>query len=124
MLDRLRPDDLTALADLIADRLLDGGVPAPPARLIDAGEVARRFAVSAQWARDHADELGAVRLGDGPRPRLRFDPAKVTAALTARQTGETSNGPATLAVPPGAGARRRRRTVAGSQLLPMRGAKA
>lgn len=49
--------------------------------LIDATEVARRYGVSRDWVYDHADELGAIRLGDGPSPRLRFDPARVESAL-------------------------------------------
>lgn len=40
---------------------------------IDAAQVARRFSLSRDYVYEHADELGAVRLGDGPRARLRFD---------------------------------------------------
>jgi hypothetical protein len=52
--------------------------------LIDASEVARRFGVDRQWVYQHAQELGAVRLGDGDRPRLRFAPARVADVLTPR----------------------------------------
>lgn len=41
---------------------------------LDAQEVARRLGVSREWVYEHADELGASRIGSGPRPRLRFPP--------------------------------------------------
>ena len=47
-------------------------------RLLTASEVAARFSVDRSWVYAHARELGVVRIGDGPRPRLRFDPAVVT----------------------------------------------
>lgn len=49
--------------------------------LIDATEVARRLGCSRDHVYAHADELGAVRVGTGPRPRLRFDPAVVSERL-------------------------------------------
>lgn len=74
-----------AVARRVVELLRDEGLAAPPEpRLLDAAEVATRFGVSAEWVRDHADDLGAVRLGDGPRPRLRFDPDAVRKALSAR----------------------------------------
>jgi hypothetical protein len=48
---------------------------------IDAAEVARRYSLSRDFVYEHADELGAVRIGSGPKGRLRFDPAKVVEAL-------------------------------------------
>jgi hypothetical protein len=75
---------LERLADLLAPRIADALRGASAAELIDAAEVARRFGVSAEWARDHRAELGAIRLGDGPRPRLRFDPKEVAAVLRRR----------------------------------------
>ena len=45
--------------------------------LIDAREVARRFGLSRSTVYEHAAELGAIRLGDGPKARLRFDPQTV-----------------------------------------------
>lgn len=39
---------------------------------LDALEVARRLGVSREWVYEHAEELGATRLGSGRRPRLRF----------------------------------------------------
>jgi len=114
---RLHRDDLVALADLVADRLAarlaGAGFPLIPSAgkesapasavgavsgaatglpaLLTAAEVAERFGVSAEWVRDHADDLGVVRLGDGPRPRLRFDAETVAAALTSRAGGGESD---------------------------------
>lgn len=74
-----------AVARRVVELLRDEGLAAPAEpRLLDAAEVAERFGVSAEWVRDHADDLGAVRLGDGPRPRLRFDADAVREALSAR----------------------------------------
>jgi hypothetical protein len=48
---------------------------------IDASEVSRRFGLSRSWVYAHARQLGAVPIGSGPRPRLRFDPRVVADAL-------------------------------------------
>jgi len=42
-------------------------------RLLTAAEVAHRFGVHRTWVYAHADDLGVVRLGAGPRAPLRFD---------------------------------------------------
>jgi hypothetical protein len=72
--------DLDLLVDRIAERLLErvqaaaGTATAPGVHaLVDASTVARSLGVSRQWVYEHRDELGAQRLGDGSRPRLRFD---------------------------------------------------
>lgn len=52
--------------------------------MLTARQVAARFNVERSWVYAHADELGVVRLGRGPRPRLRFDPAVVAQHLLAR----------------------------------------
>jgi hypothetical protein len=57
----------------------------PAGGLLTASEVAEAFHVTRGWVYAHADELGAIRLGDGPRPRLRFDPAVVTQRLQQRR---------------------------------------
>lgn len=49
--------------------------------LVDAAEIARRFNVSREYVYEHAAELGAVRLGHGPKARLRFDPEHAAEAL-------------------------------------------
>ena len=85
------------------------------APLLDAADVARRLGRSREWVYRHADELGAVRLGDGERPRLGFEPAKVAALRDACGTGRRTAAKRTMP-----------RVVApvnglGADLLPIRG---
>jgi hypothetical protein len=47
---------------------------APGSELVGPAELGRRLGMSSQWVRDHHQELGGVRHGDGPRPRYWFDP--------------------------------------------------
>ena len=86
--------------------------------LVDAAELARRLSVPASWVYRHADELGAVRLGDGPKAGVRFDPAEAAARLAARRARERPVDP-----PRRSTSRERRqptgeRTAAGARLLP------
>ncbi len=69
------------VAELVADRIRE------PLRLLDTRTVARMLAVSEEWVREHAAELGAIRVGDGPNGALRFDAARVRAALERRRLG-------------------------------------
>jgi len=108
------PDDLATLADLVADRL--AARLTAPAELIDAREAGRRLGRSAVWARRHADQLGAVRLGDGNRPRLAF-PAHQLTALAARLDRSASPEPETPAQP--APPRRHRDRSAGTTTEPV-----
>jgi hypothetical protein len=128
---RLAAEDLELLADLVAERVLDrmGAAPAsdaPPA-LIDAAEVARRLSKTPAWVREHADELGVIRLGDGPRPRLAFDPDRVAAALGSDDRLHREQAPRAPDVPAQPAVRRRRRRTANGHhpdLLPIRGTRA
>ena len=67
------------VAELVSDRMRT------PFRLMDTKGVASMLAVSEEWVREHAAELGAVRVGDGPKGALRFDAARVRAALERRR---------------------------------------
>ncbi len=69
------------LIERLGERLRDSGPgtgPSTPA-LIDPAEAARRLGRTRRWIYEHADELGAIRLGTGPRPRLMFDPEQFAA---------------------------------------------
>jgi hypothetical protein len=70
--------EIEAVATRVADLLKE---QQSNPELVDATAIARRFGVSRDFVYQHANELGAVRLGDGPKARLRFDPAKVGRAL-------------------------------------------
>ncbi len=52
-----------------------------PSGLVDAQDVADDLKVERDWVYAHARELGAVRLGDGPKARLRFDLQRVRDGL-------------------------------------------
>ncbi|HEY6636416.1 MAG TPA: hypothetical protein VIZ61_01925 [Solirubrobacterales bacterium] len=54
--------------------------------LLGPQELARRLGRSRTWVYDHASELGAIRVGNGRKPRLLFDPDLVRERL-ARQPG-------------------------------------
>lgn len=85
--------------------------------LVDAVELARRFGIERSWVYTHAIELGAVKLGNGAKPRLRFDPG--VAARVLRKVGEVP-----AADPPArSGKRAGQPRGAGSraELLPIRG---
>lgn len=77
---------------------------------VNAAEVARRFAVDRSWVYAHAAQLGAIRLGEGPRARLRFDLRVVAEALAAPPAPQRVPAPARV---------RRRRSPARHALLPV-----
>src|SRR3954471_25003910 len=70
--------DVEAIARRVAE-LLRGG--AASAQYVDASTIARRFGVTRAWVYQHKTELGAVPLGSGPKPRLRFDITRVPQLL-------------------------------------------
>jgi hypothetical protein len=121
---RLADDQLVELAELVADaiaaRVRGAAASQPTLRLVDAQAVADRYGVERSWVYAHADELGAVRLGDGPRGRLRFDLEEAGRRLTACSAGRESDRsePAKSQ-----GSARRRRPGSGTSvpLLPIRG---
>ncbi len=49
--------------------------------LLTVAEVATRLRVNSSWVYAHQAELGAIKLGTGPKARLRFDPHVVEAQL-------------------------------------------
>jgi len=85
---RLAPTLVEAIAQRVAELLRAELHPAP--RLLTPSEVADRFAVSRTWVYEHATELGAIRLGDGPKARLRFDPDRVRRVLRREPEKDTA----------------------------------
>jgi hypothetical protein len=112
-------DAIDRLADEIANRLatrLGGLVPARPELLVDASEIARIYGKTRSWVYQHSGELGAIRLGSGPRPRLGFSPARVAQTLAATKAVEEPE-----RAPPSRPRRKRTgRTPDGVPLLPVR----
>lgn len=54
-----------------------------PAVLMTVKELARHLKLNPAWVYEHAEELGAIRTGNGPKARIRFDPHTATEALRA-----------------------------------------
>lgn len=113
---RLAPESIEALATRLAELLgRDAGdEEVGEETMLTASEVSRRWGVSRRWVYDHAEALGAVRLGGGPRPRLRFDAAEVAERLgapastprprkadTRRSSGSSENRRSDSLSPPG-----------------------
>jgi hypothetical protein len=88
--------------------------------LVDVQAVADYLSVSPGYVYEHADELGARRLGTGPRARLRFSLDEVDERLSACTAGRESRAPdpAPRAV---SRPRRRRELGTSTELLPIRG---
>lgn len=113
-----------ALVDAVAARvveLLDQcDRPQPCQQLLSAAELAHVLGVSRSTVYEHARELGAVRLGNGTRARLRFDVEQARREWTSREASERSEPPDP---PVPAGVRRRRQrgaTQSDDELLPVR----
>lgn len=86
------------MVELIARRVVEllraEPVVAPGApRMLSAAEVAARIGRSRDFVYDHAADLGALRLGDGPRARLSFDAEVVEEWVTRRRPSGRSNRP-------------------------------
>ncbi len=77
----LSPDAIEHIAQRVAQLLQDDTQP-QPSRLVDAEQLARHYHLSRTWVYQHAQALGAIRLGTGPKARLRFDLDRVAATLT------------------------------------------
>lgn len=113
----LTPEQLDVVAQRVA-ALLQPAVPTV-VPLVDARTVAQALGVSRDTVYARAEELGGQRVGDGERPRWRFDLEKALDAWTHRSSSEESEG---VLSPASTGATRRRRQQrkgSGRQLLPI-----
>jgi hypothetical protein len=107
----LAPESVRAVAHAVVELLADTQPPA--GRLVDAAQLADLLGVERSWVYEHAERLGAFRIGDGPRGRLRFDPETALAAWKAR---DPEPAPEPAPRPP-----RRRTRPRGPELLPIGG---
>jgi predicted DNA-binding transcriptional regulator AlpA len=74
--------DVRAIAEAVVDVLAERGLvvyagPSPSARVLKVREVSRLLGRSAPWVYEHATELGAIRMGNGPKARIGFDIATI-----------------------------------------------
>jgi hypothetical protein len=107
-----------ALVEAVALRVLDLLGERRTPRLVGAQQLAGILGVARSTVYEHAADLGAVEVGGGTRPRLRFDVDRALAAWTVRCSSEQSHEPKQPA--PTGGSRRRRpdRLGSGVPLLP------
>lgn len=105
---RLHPKDIEAIAERIVDRLIEQGRPSAGIGLATAADVARLYGVTPSWVYANKKRLGAVKLGDGPKARLRFDLEQVDEELRPRTASHSRprqrmrrGRPRTTALPPG-----------------------
>jgi hypothetical protein len=110
----LAPGTIEQIAQRVAE-LLKHHQP-HPANLIDANELARRTGLSRAWIYENAELLGAIRIGTGPKPRLRFDPDALGAATLAGPTKQPQPDP-----PAKPRRRPRQPPTSDVELLPIRG---
>jgi hypothetical protein len=101
--------------DAIAQRVIERLRGRTAGDLIDAKELAARLGVRPEWVYAHARELGALRLDDGPRARLRFDPALVRQAMS--RMGEAERPPPDEPQPERRGRARRSALPPGAKLI-------
>ena len=88
---KLDPQTIEAIAGRVVELLERRGL-AGGSELVDAAELARRLGIERSWVYTHAIELGAVKLGSGAKPRLRFDP-QVAARVLQRVGDEPAAAP-------------------------------
>lgn len=74
----LNAEDFEAIAEEVAELALFPG----RVGLVDARALAAELGVARDWVYANADRLGGVRLGNGPKARLRFDVEQAREALT------------------------------------------
>jgi hypothetical protein len=84
---KLVPEAVDAIARRVVELLGQKAAP-PRSELVDAAELARQLGVERSWVYTHAIQLGAIRLGNGRRPRLRFDPQVAIERIRAAQERE------------------------------------
>lgn len=90
----IAPETIERIAQRVA-QLLHHEPPQPPeapddthpARvgLLTANQLAQHLGLNRTWVYEHAAELGAIRIGTGPRARLRFDLETAVRGLGGRQ---------------------------------------
>jgi hypothetical protein len=80
---RLDADDIEAIADRVAAKLRRPVTIG----LIEAEELAELLGVSRDWVYANKRRLGAIAIGEGERPRLRFDVERVRAVIAGGEAG-------------------------------------
>jgi hypothetical protein len=89
----LHPELIDAVARRFLELVREAGTAtaADPPDLLTVAEVAERLKMSPKWVYAHQRRLGVIKLGDGPKARLRFDPRAVE-ELRQPDAGPDQNG--------------------------------
>jgi hypothetical protein len=109
-----------AVARRVVELMHREGASPSVRRLVDAATLAAELGVERSWVYTHRDELGAVHLGTGPKPRLRFD-VEAARTMLARSMSRESEAPQTPVTATNSARRRRQRLGSSLELLPIRG---
>jgi hypothetical protein len=124
-------DPVAELVERVARRVVEllderdqGAARSPALRLVDAATLAGILGIGRATVYEHADELGAVQLGEGDRPRLRFDVEQARQRWTRRVSGEQSDTAETAGAPVARTPRRTRAARSVDGLLPVKDAAA
>jgi hypothetical protein len=94
--------------------LLRAEVAVRQPNLLDVGSLAEALSVTPAYIYEHKEELGAVRVGEGPRAPIRFDLDKVLKTLTSCSASRGTEGSVGRSTKPKA----RRRTLAAGASAP------
>ncbi len=88
VVEMLEPRLIEALGNVLPNQRPDDQHADQEVGLVGVAELARRLGRSPDWVRDHADELGVIRFGNGTgKPRLWFDPEAVAERMRQMQGG-------------------------------------
>lgn len=120
--EQFPPETIEAIAQRVAELLRQPHPPTSGRGLVTAEQLASQLGLSRAWVYEHAQELGAIRLGAGPKARLRFNPTTAAEALANRDDRDAPPAPRTA--PVGRRGRPRSQPAAGTTLLPIRGQRA
>jgi hypothetical protein len=119
--------DQKAIAAAVVEHLREQGLvlvasvgARPAGGLVDAAVVAKMLGVRREWVYEHKHELGGRPVGDGPRPRWRFDLDEVTRRYAELQTPAVAPAGDPPSVPATARRRRKANDATGQHLLPIR----
>ena len=83
----LTAGDVDAIVDAIAHKVAEiVAARSTTFAFVDARELAEELGVSIDYVYAHATQLGAIRLGSGPKARIRFDLDRARQALEAQAT--------------------------------------
>lgn len=110
-------DFVDAVARRVVELLRAEGVASLKGpRLLTVAAVSAEFGVSTDWLYANARSLGAIRLGSGPRARLRFDRATIADRIARVATHASRQRSSQRGAP-----RRATRETADGDLLPILG---